>query len=302
MKYVFLNPASCSGLALKKWGKVKNELPGVSEYKVVDNFYSLNWDEFHLNSGDVLLSAGGDGTLHSMVNALITYKGLEFVKTLQVGHIGLGSNNSFLRPYSNCTIVHGIPMAVSDDSYKQDLIEVEVIKNYESKKVFCAANSSLGFLASANLLFNQARDIAVLKKWNSDLADVYTFFKALFRWSPIEVQYTYQDKTISRSITNMHFMKKPFYATDLGFPEMIPSDDGFFQLNILYAKPKWKVFTKFLSMMLLKKQEEGRDLTTTINELIIQSPREIPFEIDGEIYYGNEFRLKVLKGGIRLCK
>jgi diacylglycerol kinase family enzyme len=302
MKYVFLNPASCSGLALKKWSKVKDKLPGVSEYKIVDNFYALNWNDFHLNPGDVLLSAGGDGTLHSMVNALVKHKGLDFLQSLSIGHIGLGSNNSFLRPYSNCTIVHDIPMAVSDQNYEQDLIEVEILRNRESKKVFCVANSSLGFLASANLLFNQDKDIALLKKWNSDLADVYTFFKALFKWHPIEVQYTHDNKSAVRSITNIHFMKKPFYATDLGFPENIPAANGSFRLNILFAKAKFKVFSKFLSMMILKKLEEGRDLTAEINQVIIQSTKEIPIEIDGEIYYGNEFRLKTLRGGIKLCR
>lgn len=301
MKYYFLNPQSCSGLALKKWVKLQDHMD-LKDAKIIDNFYQIDWDEFIIHPGDSFISAGGDGTLHSMVNALIKFKGIQILQAIKVGHIGLGSNNSFLRPYDECTFVNGIPMKVSEITYLQDLMEVEVENGAQNFKVYCVANSSLGFLATANILFNGAADIAVIKKWNSDLADVYTFIRALINWKPIEIEYVIDSVKSVRSITNMHFMKRPFYATDLGFPEHIPENDGKFRFNVLWARGAFVILKKFFSMMVFKDLLQGRDFTATTSNVLIRSQNAIPIELDGEIYYGLKFNVVAFKGGINLCK
>lgn len=298
MKYVFLNPHSCSGLALSKWEKIKASMPELQNYRVVDQFYHLNWDELNIQEGDVLLSAGGDGTLHSMVNALIQKKGLSILDKVSIGHIGLGSNNSYLRPYKNCKVLHGIAMKVSDETILHDLIEVKALNNGVEQIFYCVANASAGFLASANEYFNSEKDIAALKKVSPDAADVYTFFKSLAFWRPLEVVLDGQ----KMSVTNLHFMKKPFYAADLGFPEKIFPMNRKFRFNLLYGKPKTDVLKRFLKMLLLKDFEEGRDVTGERESVRFSSDKTIPFEADGEIYYGNEFQVTICEQGIRLCK
>lgn len=301
MKYVFLNPQSCSGMALSKWSKVSLELD-LSDAIIVDNFYSLDWEKFRIQKGDTFISAGGDGTLHCMVNSLVKHKGSAILALVKIGHIGLGSNNSFLRPYSECQLVNDIPMKISDISYIQDLMEIEVINGLDSKKVYCIANSSLGFLATANILFNSSSDIAILKKWNSDLADIYTFLKALIKWKPITISYEF-NKTIGISgITNMHFMKKSYYATDLGFPEVINPTGGYFRLNTLWQRSRLVILKKFFSMLVFKNLVAGRDMTMEIAELKIKSESLIPIEMDGEIYYGSQFNIRIFKEGIHLCR
>ena len=302
MKYFFLNTQSCSGLALKKWSKVSHSLPDLQGAHIVENFFDIHWENFQVLSGDTFISAGGDGTLHCMVNALVKNKGVDVLSKIKVGHVGLGSNNSFLRPYSECKIIHDVPMRIANETYAQDLMEVEVTLNGNIQKVYCVANSSVGFLATANILFNTARDIAVLKKWNSDLADVYTFIKALINWRAIEVEYITNEKSEIKSITNMHFMKKPYYATDLGFPEIIPSNNGLFRLNILWERPRLVILKKFFSMLVFKNLLQGRDMTAEVSSITIKSKKSIPIELDGEIYFGTEFKIKAFKEGIHLCK
>jgi diacylglycerol kinase family enzyme len=302
MKYLFLNPQSCSGLALKKWSKVSSMLPELSEAIIVDDFYQIDWKLFQVAEGDSFISAGGDGTLHCMVNALIKNKGIAVLSMIKIGHIGLGSNNSFLRPYSECQIINDVPMRISDLTYAQDLMEIEVHNGKSTEHFYCVANASLGFLATANILFNTSADIAILKKWNSDLADVYTFIKALLKWKPIKISYEIADKLESRMITNMHFMKKPYYATDLGFPEIIDPANGRFRLNILWERNQVIVLRKFFSMLVFKNLLQGRDMSAEIEQINIKSDQLIPIEMDGEIYYGTKFNIKTYKEGIRLCK
>ena len=301
MKYVFLNPQSCSGLALRKWDKIAHDVQGLSEAIIVNDFYQIDWEKFTVNAGDIFISAGGDGTLHCMVNSLIRHKGINVLSDITIGHIGLGSNNSYLRPYSDCQMVNHIPMKILEKSFVQDLIEVEIIGQKESQFVYCVANASLGFLATANILFNKSPDIAVLKKWNSDLADVYTFLKALSKWKPITVDCELHGHKKPMSITNMHFMKKPFYATDLGFPETIPAANGHFRINVLMKKNRLSILKRFFSMLVLKQLLQGRDMTDEVERVKINSVAIIPLEMDGEIYYGKEFIIRSLREGIHLC-
>jgi len=295
MKTIFLNPQSCSGLSLSKWEKIKDSIPDLKNYQIVDNFYQLDWSQVQINEGDQFISAGGDGTLHSMINALIASKGLSALDKISFGHIGLGSNNSFLRPYAECKMLFDIAMRISDKTELSDLIEITI--NHE-KKVYCVANASAGFLASANLLFNTEKDIAFLKRFNSDAADVYTFFKALSFWRPIAIAQGNQ----SIGITNLHFMKRPYYAADLGFPEEIPVRNHKFRFNILEARPKREVLNRFMQMLLFKKFENGRDRTEEMSVYHFDSEREIPIEADGEIYFGKNFEIKICEKGINLCR
>lgn len=302
MKYVFLNPHSCSGLALKKWEKVKECMPELKNYTVVDDFYKLNWNEFSVKDGDLLISAGGDGTLHSMVNALIKNKGLDVLNQVSIGHIGLGSNNSYLRPYNECTVLHDIPLKVSEKTIDQDLIEIQIKNKGHTQTIYCVANSSLGFLSTANIIFNSDPVIAKLKKINSDVADIFTFFKALGSWKPHKVEYNLNGESRESLITNLHFMKRPYYAADLGFPEFISPKTESFRFNILHERTKFIVLKKFLQMLLFKNFKEGRDTTAEVKQMTVRSVATIPIETDGEIYYGDEFQIKICSQGIKLCK
>lgn len=298
MKYIFLNHNACSGKALTKWRMIKDHLIVTENCKVIENREFIDWDHFDIKEGDSFLSAGGDGTLHCLVNDLIKHKGLDVLSKIKIGHIGLGSNNSYLRPYSECQILAGIPMKISAETFSQDLVEVQIENNGELILRYCVANASLGFLAHANKLFNNSSDIAILKRWNSDLADVYTFFRALFQWKSLSIK----SSLYSGAITNFHIMKRPFYASDLCFPENIQASSGKFRINLLKDHSTLSILKRFIKMLIFKKFEEGRDFTSESDELIVSCDRSTAMELDGEIVYGTAFHMTALKGKINLCK
>lgn len=299
MKYVFLNPDSCSGLARKKWNTIQSGLKELQGFKLVDKFYSINWNDFNIQTNDSFFSAGGDGTIHSMVNGLIKHKGIGILSQIKVGHIGIGSNNSFLRPYENYKSFETIPYAISKDTYKQDLIQITID---DKEQVICVANSSIGFLAHANKIFNSSRDVAFLKKINPDLADSYTVLKTLFTWRPFAVKFQLDNKVVEKKITNIHLMKKPFYASDLRFPEEIEPAGGNFHLQILYELPKHEILTRFVSLMVKKNFEAGRDFFIQKESFEVESAQTISLEVDGEIYKGRKFVFQIIPGAINLCR
>jgi diacylglycerol kinase family enzyme len=299
MRYVFLNPSSCAGKAPLKWKKVAKEF---ADAQVIEDSHRFDWKQHTFQKDDILISAGGDGTLHNLVNTLVRLHGLEFLKNIKIGHVGLGSNNSFLRPYSECQKVHGIPMRVSEDSLVQDLIEVEIVGPKGKQIIYCVANASLGFLAKANQVFNTSETVYELKKINSDLADFATFFKTLGRWRSKEIRFETAAGVRNERITNMHFMKRPFYAADMGFPEQIPPSSGTFSFNLLKDLSKGELARRFASVLIFKKFEKGRHEHADIPWIRIESANEIPFEMDGEVHWGRQFNIHCVQGGVRLCR
>lgn len=295
MKYIFLNPISCAGKAPLKWQRVQAQFP---DAQVISDSRAFDWQNHEFPEGALLISAGGDGTLHHLVNTLIQHRGVEFLQKVKIGHIGLGSNNSFLRPYSECEVIADIPMRVSSESVKQDLLEVQV----GDKTFFCIANASLGFLARANQTFNTSKLVHVLKKYNSDVADVVTFFRTLTGWQGLELEFETPAGKRREAVTNMHFMKRPFYAADMGFEEEIQPDSGKFHLNILRSMGRMELLKRFSKVLISKNFSEGRHELHQSSWIDIESPEEIPFEMDGEVHWGKNFKIRCLKAGVQLCR
>lgn len=299
MRYIFLNRTSSAGTAPQKWKKIAASF---ADAMVIEDAHSFDWKGHAFQKNDILISAGGDGTLHNLVNTLIKFRGLEFLQTVLIGHIGLGSNNSFLRPYADCGAISGIPLRISEESQFQDLLEVEINGSKGAQTFYCVANASLGFLAKANQVFNTSEFVYTLKKWNSDVADLATFFKTLGRWRSIEVKYEIPEGPRQERITNMHFMKRPFYAADMGFPEVITPDSGTFRFNVLKSLSHAELMRRFASVLLFKNFEQGRHESMEIPWIFIESAQEIPFEMDGEVHWGRHFKIRSVKAGVRLCR
>jgi diacylglycerol kinase family enzyme len=299
VKYIFLNPHSCGGLGSKKWQKIAGRF---DDAVLVPEASRFHWQELTFSEADSFFSAGGDGTLHSMVNALVQNRSLEILKNIKIGHIGIGSNNSFLRPFTNCTSVHGIPMAVSDQTFLQDLMEIKVGNGRQKKSYYCVSNASLGFLANANEIFNTSASVSVLKKYSADVADVLTFFKSILKWRSLDLSIETNHGKKNVGVTNIHFMKKPFYAADLGFNEMIAPNSGTFRMNLLKSMGRGELCRRFFKVFAFKDFNQGRHETAEYSWMRIVSRHEIPMEMDGEIYWGTEFEIRCLQGAARVCR
>lgn len=298
MKYIFFNPTSCAGNAIKKWKIFKTGFLDLEHATVIQHFYSFNWNSLAIKDGDFFISAGGDGTLHSMVNALIEHKGDDVLKKIKIGHIGLGSNNSFLRPYKDRKSYASIPYAMNEITESQDLLSISV----DHKTIFCISNSSMGLLARANELFNTSPDIMFIKKLNTTLADIYTFFKTLFQWETLFLKHMDNKNTPILTVTNMHFMKRPFYTADLGFLDVIPDASGTFSWQLLGKRSKLTLLINFIKLLFLNQWELGRDQHLHKSKIHLTSHIQCPIEVDGEIYYGKDFLIQTHGKKIHLCK
>ena len=101
---ILLNKYSNNGKGLKKWEKFRPELEGKhipSEYTVISDFKNFSAClRREVKKGErFLVSAGGDGTIHFLLNQVMQIK-RSVRRDVVLGAIGLGSSNDFHKPYS----------------------------------------------------------------------------------------------------------------------------------------------------------------------------------------------------------
>lgn len=121
--FIIVNPTSGNGSTKKKWPKIKEELESqLFDFQYVLTEYSNHSVELAqqaISEGfKHIISVGGDGTLHNIVNGIMSQK-IVATNTISIGVIPIGTGNDWVK-------THNIPR----DFYKA----IQVIKNGNSKQ------------------------------------------------------------------------------------------------------------------------------------------------------------------------
>ena len=293
---VLLNPRARGGSAAEKWAKIRPLFPNA----VVHDLAVEQLVEIPLAPGDRVLCAGGDGTLNVALNHLIARFGVERLKELEIGHVGIGSNNSFLRPYDERTMHKKVPMRAGA---RADWHDVGLAENPRTgEKRYFIANASIGFLAQANVVFNTDAAVARLKKLGPFVADSLTLVKALRRYEPVPLRISTGEGTMVVDPTNFHIMKHRSYAGGYYFDPAIPESDGAFQLHWLERAPKSEVLRRFVDVAVLGKMARGKTGSSRSAVVEVSSDRAFPIEVDGEILTGDAWVFRCLEKRARVLE
>lgn len=287
---VVINPKSSGHSALKKWASISPLIPH-DKVLMLEDFLKSNVSP---NLGDFYIAAGGDGCLHAVVNFIIQKFGTSSLEKVAFGYIGLGSNNSFLQPVNKKYLCNGVPVQISPTLHMRDLIQVTIKNKGVSTNQYVISNASLGFLSYANLTFNQNPWVQLFKKISVTVADVASFFMTLSRFKSLTVSVDHHNS----SITNLHWLKSPYFTKDLHF-KTAALDSGFFDFYTLPGKARLEIMTRFISMLIRKKMSAGFETHHCLKSLTVTSKEVVPLEIDGEVYFGDEFVFQILPKAMR---
>ncbi|OQW48188.1 MAG: hypothetical protein A4S09_13850 [Proteobacteria bacterium SG_bin7] len=297
MLKIILNSQSRAGSAIKYWQRLRENW-SVGHYEIYEH---ENFNEIPIAFGDKLVAAGGDGTLNQLINNVIARVGLENVSGFTFGHIGLGSNNSYLKPFSGCQIIGGSPVKLSSENESHDLGRViyrDLSGSLQTR--YFIANASFGVLAHANQIFSNDRMIRFFKKVSIKVADALSFLKALKNFSAPEIYFStdgvFRELTC---ITNLNVIKHPYFAGDFHVCEKPELSDGMFHYYVLPKKSKLDILRAFVKMS-LGQDVMGKGIPT--DSIIVKCQKPICFEFDGEVVEGTEFHLSCLQGAIRVCQ
>ena len=240
-KAVIIINASChQGKGWKRWqsirGEVLQRLPaGCKEVVLEKGVILKELLQPHLgqNERTLIVSAGGDGSVHYLVNHLLK-DGKEYASNVTLGAIGLGSSNDFLKPFGEK--IKGIPVRINcgNGSLLHDTGMATYLDdaNLEQKKFFIV-NASVGVTAKANWNFNNPGFfLRMLKKQATGAAIVYTAVSTILGHRNQNLSLSFNERMLITSVSNINILKIPFVSGSFFYKQPVLPDDGQLALNI----------------------------------------------------------------------
>ncbi len=305
---VILNPNAGGGTASEKWARIKDSLPSPEERivtRTVGDCSALpQLIEGAINNGEPhIVAAGGDGTVHEVLNALMSLPG-ERRRNIILGAIGLGSSNDFHKPVSDGHSLCGIPLRIDfRKAQNRDVGVVEVETDSGVNRRCFLINASIGLTAEGNTFFNTPDSLLHwLKKHSTGLAIFYAAVRSIMTYQNEPVKATFGGRDAFRlNVTNLGIVKNPHFSGSLHYdqkPDYTNGMLGIFAANDLGFWGRLK---------LLRNLSRGRfsGLRNTFSrseaELTIETDHNVAIEVDGEIIVGRRAHFSVLQNSLMVC-
>lgn len=293
MKYVFIiNPTA---------GKGKKQ---IAFSAAVEEYFNQNNGEYEIYytkaRGDAMAytkqlaetgeelrvyACGGEGTAFEVLNGAYGYD------NVCVGVVPCGSANDFISYFSDRELFLDVPALVDGEELEIDLIKVG--------DKYAMNSCSVGMDAMV------ASHMSKFKKWplvsgkmSYVLALVYTLFSKMGVNLKVQVDNglkTIKQKALFAVVANAPFYGGGFYPTPAAKP---------FDKVLDYSVIKQVSRLRILS--LLKKYRAGAhigmDICTygTAEHVVIEAEKEVPMNMDGEIFYIKSAAFEIVKKGMRL--
>ncbi len=305
---VLLNPFCSYGTGLKRWEQVKDELGRrIGRFKTEVPDSPQRFAEYvsrAIRDGDnLLIAAGGDGTVNLLLNAVMTERGAH--NRITLGAVGLGSSNDFHKPFRPQTFINGIPVRIdAKNAFLCDVIQIsyQYLEGMQNTQ-FCIINASIGITAEANALFNERSGfIKVARKISVEAAIVACALKAMFTYHDIPCQLSIDDGEPKKlPVTNLGIIKNPHFAGHFCYDTPIKPDDGELGINLCGGTSMLERVGLIAGLAKARFQGRPRTNCWSATHLTVESNRTFALELDGEVVRTRNARFKVIPKAVRCC-
>lgn len=305
---IIINPRCHQGIGWKRWLSVRDDVLRLLGYPVRElviepgiEFTAALSTPHESGRHNFIISAGGDGTMHYLVNTLMK-SAATISKDTSLGSIGLGSSNDFLKPFNR--MIKGIPVRIdlSGPSIKHDVgLAVYHNENNECIHQYFVVNASFGVTASANWNFNNPGSILRFLKANStDLAISYTAITTILQHKNIHCHIKFNDTEMELALSNINIVKIPFVSGSFRYEQNVKVNDGKLGLHICRDMNKMDLL-KILSQLNRGKFELGKKtITEIVKEVHLSSKNPVVFECDGETSLASNVSISVVPNAINV--
>lgn len=306
---IFLNPHCSYDTGLSRWVKVQDELRHrIGDFET-DEITSLDRLSSQVTAAvergaEVLIAAGGDGTVNLLLNAIMS-SGIDRDR-IALGAIGLGSSNDFHKPFRTEACVNGLPVRInSKNAVVCDIIRVDYqdAHGYWETR-FCLNNASIGVTAEANVYFNShAPLIKAIRKASVEAAIVAAALKVISTYRGLSCLLSVGGSTAERfTITNLGVIKNPHFAGSFYYDSPIRPDDGRLGINLCESDS----FLETMKMLLALSQHRFQGLRKTRSwidtHVSVAADRIFALEMDGEIVGATKAVFRIIPQAVRCCR
>lgn len=180
--FVTVNPTSGNGASKKKWPLIFNEL----KQQQFNFEFAITTHKFHaetlvqnaINKGfKKFICVGGDGTLHAIVNGILSSNTLNISK-IKIGIIPIGTGNDWVKTYNiSKNYKEAIQIIKTENTVQQDIGKITL--NPENKVIYFNNLAGIGFDGYVVNKVHKFKNLGSLAYLSGALVSLFSYKKPL---------------------------------------------------------------------------------------------------------------------------
>ncbi|WP_282071880.1 diacylglycerol/lipid kinase family protein [Polaribacter atrinae] len=291
--FIIANPISGNRNFSKQWKEIQQLL---NNKKIDFSFAFTKFSKHEIELVDTaiqqgfrnIISIGGDGTLHNVVNGIMMQR---YAKTsdITIAVIPQGTGNDWIKSYN---IPNNVEKAIEIISKKNIILQDIGVLEHENKTTFFNNVAGLGY---DGYIVNKLK---TLKRFGS-LAYILSGIAGLFFYKKTVFKIIFNDKVLETNCLMTVFGICKFSGGGMQFTKNVNSTDGLLDITIA------KNLTIFDLIFNLRKLYSGKIVdhkkieTYKTKEIRVVPQTEKPFiQADGELIGTGEVQVKIIEKAI----
>lgn len=246
---------------------------------------------------DYLISVGGDGTIHEMVNGVMRADAARRAR-VTLGVLPYGTGNDFARTLGAANAVSGLARQIHEGR----------VRPLDLGRVRAGADGAVRYFANiASLGISSAvvDRVARLPRWlPSSLAYAIGTLWSLARWRPARMRLDLEDGEVrEETLINLCLANGRYFGGGLGVAPQARADDGWLEL-VMIRRASIGAFLRFLPALRRGRRiDDARVVYARCRGVRISTwPEGCPLEADGERIGHAPVQIDLLPGALRwLC-
>lgn len=298
---VLWNPAAGRGGAAARWRRARGEIEERFEASVFPMDLAGAWRSEIVGALQrgirTFVAAGGDGTVHALVEALACEEAGVPLDQLTLGAVGLGSSNDFEKPvdgggrkvFSRLEAGTAVPRDIVRVGWKD--------ATGSSRRSVLVVSGSVGLVAEGNALFPRI----FLRRYLTGAAIAAAALLAIVRHHPLRIELRHDGGRETVCISSLSILKTPWLSGSLRFDIPVAPDDGLLVAALISRLSRPELLGTLVALS--AGHFRGREGTRVLRSRWLEIEAEEPFllELDGEIVEAREARFDLFPTRIRVC-
>ncbi|MDW7691096.1 YegS/Rv2252/BmrU family lipid kinase [Flammeovirgaceae bacterium SG7u.111] len=282
--FVIINPHAGNGKALEAWEKTKSAFSGNTSIFSVHISQAQAELHNHVNEAYTkgirrFLAVGGDGTLHSLINALAPFIINKNQETLQIGLLPTGTGNDWVKSQGiDKNIRHFTKILGSTKEKFQNICKISYTENDVEKERYFLNIASLGFGGKTVENVDKLRKKVFLGKLTFIAGLAFT----LFGFKSTRCKVVIDGSEIKLPLFILAVGKGKFFGGGIKILPHAQPDDNQLAISMVSKIPKWKVLVNITRLFDGTYTKNKEVVVLKGKEVLLKSAKKIPLEIEGE--------------------